>query len=66
MDKSAKVKYDKNREQIHQTMSDLAKLAVGIAVIITLPFRIVRWCVRTFENSKAWFTRKSNTTPEVV
>jgi hypothetical protein len=65
--KSAKVKYDKNREQIHQTLSDLAKLAVGIAMILTLPFRIIRWCVRTFESSKAWLTaRKSNTTPEVV
>ncbi len=67
MVKSAKVKYDKNREQIHQTMSDLAKLAVGIAMILTLPFRIIRWCVRTFESSKTWLTaRKSNTTPEVV
>ena len=68
MVKSAKVKYDKNREQIHQTLSDLAKIAVGIAMILTLPFRIIRWCVRTFESSKAWLAaRKSNTTtPEVV
>jgi len=67
MVKSAKHTYDKNREQIHQTLGDLMKLAVGIAMILTLPFRIIRWCVRTFESSKAWLTaRKSNTTPEVV
>jgi hypothetical protein len=64
--KTAKVKYDKNKEQIHQTMSDLAKIAVGVAMILTLPFRILRWCIRTIENTKSWFARKSNTTPEVV
>jgi len=61
--KSAKATYDKNREQIHQTMSDLAKIVVGIAMILTLPFRILRWCVRAFESVKSKIHRP---TPEVV
>lgn len=61
--KAAKAKYDKNREQIHQTMSDLAKIVVGIAMILTLPFRILRWCIRTFESVKNKIHRP---TPEVV
>ena len=61
--KAAKAKYDKNREQIHQTLSDLAKIAVGIAMILTLPFRILRWCIRTFESVKSKIHRP---TPEVV
>lgn len=61
--KAAKAKYDKNREQIHQTLSDLAKIVVGIAMILTLPFRILRWCIRTFESAKSKIHRP---TPEVV
>jgi len=57
--KSAKVKYDKNREQIHQTLGDLAKLAVGIAMILTLPFRIIRWCIRTAEKANNWYQSKA-------
>ncbi len=61
--KAMKAKYDKNREQIHQTMSDLAKIVVGIAMILTLPFRILRWCIRTIESVKSKIHRP---TPEVV
>ena len=61
--KAAKAKYDKNREQIHQTLSDLGKIVVGIAMILTLPFRILRWCIRTFESVKSKIHRP---TPEVV
>ena len=61
--KAAKAKYDKNREQIHQTLSDLSKIVVGIAMILTLPFRILRWCIRTFESVKNKIHRP---TPEVV
>lgn len=57
MAKAAKLKYDKNREQIHQTLSDLGKLVVGIAMILTLPFRIIRWCIRTFEAAQKKLTR---------
>jgi hypothetical protein len=65
--KAARAKYDKNKEQIHQTLSDLAKIAVGVAIILTLPFRILRWCINAIESSKTWLSRKSNTTtPEVV
>jgi hypothetical protein len=61
--KAAKAKYDKNREQIHQTLSDLTKIVVGIAMFLTLPFRILRWCIRTFESVKSKIHRP---TPEVV
>jgi hypothetical protein len=57
--KSAKVKYDKNREQIHQTMSDLTKIAVGVAMILTLPFRILRWCVSAIDNAQSWYKEKA-------
>jgi hypothetical protein len=57
--KAAKVKYDKNREQIHQTMSDLAKIAVGVAMILTLPFRILRWCITAIDNAQSWYKEKA-------
>lgn len=56
---SAKIKYDKNREQIHQTLSDLAKVAVAVAMIITLPFRILRWCIRTIDSATKWYQLKA-------
>jgi len=59
MVKSAKHTYDKNREQIHQTLGDLAKIAVGIAMFLTLPFRIVRWCIRTAEKANNWYQSKA-------
>jgi hypothetical protein len=55
--KAAKVNYETNKEQIHQTMSDLAKIVVGIAMILTLPFRILRWCIRAFEATKTKLAR---------
>ena len=59
MVKSAKHTYDKNREQIHQTLSDLGKIAVGVAMFLTLPFRIVRWCIRTAEKANNWYQSKA-------
>ena len=55
--KAAKASYETNKEQIHQTMSDLAKIVVGIAMILTLPFRILRWCIRAFEATKTKLAR---------
>ena len=55
--KSAKASYETHKEQIHQTMSDLAKIVVGITMILTLPFRIIRWCIRAFEATKTKLAR---------
>lgn len=55
--KAAKASYETHKEQIHQTMSDLAKIVVGIAMILTLPFRIIRWCIRAFEATKTKLAR---------
>jgi hypothetical protein len=52
-------KYDKNREQINQTVSDLAKIAVGVALILTLPFRILRWCIRAIDKAQSWYQVKA-------
>lgn len=55
--KKAKASYDTHKEQIHQTMSDLSKIIVGIALIITFPFRVLRWCIRAFEATKTKLAR---------
>lgn len=44
--------YSKHRSTINQTLADLGRLVIGFALIITLPFRILRGAIKLYDQAK--------------